>query len=126
MKKSFYVIAAILICLAACQSADDKSAEAITGIYIQHIDGEFAKGTDSLIVQVLDKEAGTYSIDNNYGFVKYHEGKEIGPGYTTKKYTGVYDKEHKRLLDNFKGMTFTFVPEKNILLMGSAEYRKVK
>lgn len=122
----YHAIIMVVVFLVGCQSANDRIADTITGIYIQDIDGEYAKGTDSLIVQVLDKEAGTYSIENNYGFIRYREGKEIGPDYTTKKYTGVYDREHKQLVDNFKGIIFTFAPEKGILMMGSAEYKKIK
>ncbi len=47
-------------------------------------------------------------------------GRKKGRDYTTKKYTAVYDKEHKQLVDNFKGVVFTFVPDKGLLLMGSA------
>jgi hypothetical protein len=112
--------------LAACGGDQAGSADAVTGIYVREINNEYAKGNDSLIVSVLDKNAGTYSIQNNYGFMRYLDGKEKGRDYKTQKFTAVYDKEHKQLVDNFKGMVFTVVPEKGLLLQGSEEFRKVK
>lgn len=127
MKKSINTYLLGLLFLVACGGLDRKdSDDTISGIYVREINNEFAKGNDSLIVSVLDKDAGTFSIVNNYGFMRYLDGEEKGPGYKTEKYTGVYDKEHKQLHDNFKGMVFTFVPDENVLLMGNEEYRKVK
>lgn len=112
--------------LVACGADQSGSEDAITGIYVREINNEVAKGTDSLIVSVLDRKAGTYSIENNYGFMRYLDGREKGRDHKTKKFTAVYDKEHKQLVDNFKGMVFTLVPEKGLLLQGSEEFRKVK
>ncbi len=115
-----------LFFLIGCGAARDKSEDAVSGTYVREINNEFAKGNDSLIVSVLDKEAGTFSIIKNYGFIRYLDGQEKGRDHKTENYTGVYDRERKQLHDDFKGKVFTFVPDKNILLMGSSEYRKVK
>lgn len=126
MKKIYYAIVVSLSFLVACNSEGEKAGASITGVYVQKISNEFAKGDDSLIVNVLDKNAGTYSVQKNYGFMRYLDGEEKGRDYTTQKYTTVYDKEHKQLIDDFKGVIFTFMPDKNVLLMGSAEYKKLK
>ena len=126
MKRIFFASLMITLAFAACNTGGSKTGDAITGIYVRHIDNEYAKGDDSLLVAVLDESAGTYTINKHYGFVRYYEGKEKGRDYDEKKFAGVYDKEHKQITDNSKGMVFTFAPDKGILLMGSSEFKKIK
>jgi len=126
MKRIFFACLFLAMGLYSCNAGGDKPGNEIAGIYVRHIDNEYAKGDDSLLVAVLDESAGTYTINKHYGFVRYYEGKEKGRDYDEKKFAGVYDKEHKQITDNSKGMVFTFAPDKGILLMGSSEFKKIK
>lgn len=126
MKRIFYAFIVAMVSLAGCNSESEKSEESVTGIYVQEINNEFARGSDSLIITVLDKSAGTYSIVNNYGFMRYLDGQEKGRDHTTQKFTAVYVSDKKQLVDNFKATVFTLVPEKGLLLKGGTTYRKVK
>lgn len=126
MKRIFFASLLIVVVLAACNAGGGKMGDDITGIYVRHIYNEYARGNDSLLVTVLDESAGTYTIDKHYGFMRYYEGKAKGRDYDQKKFTGIYDKEHKQITDNSKGVVFTFAPDKGILLMGSSEFNKIK
>ena len=126
MKKLLGISLALSIMLYACNNAGgDDTASSIPGTYVLEIDSEYAKGMDSLIVTLLDKEAGTFIIDKQYGFMRYREGKEAGRDHKSDKFTVAYNKEHRQLDDSQQGQTFTYVPDKKVLLWGNTEYKKI-
>ncbi len=79
MRKIYCVLLIAVVSLPGCHSGNQKTANSITGIYTKKINNEFAKGVDSLIVTVLDKDAGTYSVAKNYGFMRYLDGQKKRP-----------------------------------------------
>ncbi len=126
MKQFLNLCLALSILLYACNGAGDNTPDnSIEGTYVLEIDSEYAKGIDTLIVTVLDKEAGTFTIDKKYGFMRYRDGQEAGRDHKTDKFTAAYNKEHKQLHDSQKGQTFTYVPDKKVLLWGNTEYKKI-
>lgn len=124
MKCLIKLIVLFPIVFAGCKSWNGNSETVITGTYVRQINDEFAKGSDSLIVTSIDQQGATYSVINEYGFTRYLDGQEKGKGHTTKKFVTQYDRDKQQLVDQFKGVVFTLIPEKGIILMGSAEYYK--
>lgn len=118
----------VLLCLFwfACKSgAGNNIQNTIPGIYVRVINHEFANGYDTLIVKQLHEPMTTFSIVKKAGFVQFVDGKTIGRKTTAEKFTAVYDETTGTLNDNHKMKSFTPIPEKGVLLIGSMEYKKV-
>lgn len=122
MKYSFITYLALMSCTS---SFIDKVQDFIPGIYVRAINHEFAKGYDTLVVELMDQHTGTYSIVKKAGFEQFIDGKAVGRKTTIEKYTTVYDEPTGTLNDNHKMKTFTPAPDKGLLLSGSVVYRKV-
>lgn len=123
MKYSFMVYLVLMSCTS---SSTDKLQEYIPGVYVRAINHEFAKGYDTLVVELMNQHTGTYSIVKKAGFVQFVDGKIVGHKTTIEKYTVVYDEPTGTLNDNHKMKTFTPAPDKGLLLSGSVGYKKVE
>jgi hypothetical protein len=81
---------------------------------------------DTLTISLLDKETGAFSIVKSSGFNTKIDGKELPREYKTEKFITTLQDEAKQLYDKNKDETFTLLPEKNSILMGTTEYKKIK
>lgn len=123
MKYSFLIY---LICFACKMGSNTKSQRSLPGVYVRLINHEFATGNDTLVVTLLDRHTGTFSILKKAGFIQFVDGKAVNRKSTTEKFTAVFDEATGTLNDNHKMKTFTPVPDKGLLLSGSLSYKKLK
>ena len=117
----------ILLSLAfvSCRYASgNKDLEEIPGIYVRSINHEFATGSDTLIVELLDLQTGTFTIIKRSGFVQYLNGKTVERKHNSEKFTVLYDEPTGTLNDNHKMKNFTPIPDKGLLLSGGITYKK--
>ncbi len=61
----------------------DKVKAFIPGVYVRTSADEFTKGMDTLVIEVLDRSAGSYSINKKMSFYQTIDGKELSPQYKT-------------------------------------------
>lgn len=116
----------LIIVFASCKIFSKNSdLDTIPGMYVRAINHEFATGSDTLVVALLDMQTGTFTIVKKSGFVQYLNGKPLGRQYKSEKYTVVYDELTGTLNDNHKMKTFTALPQKDLLLSGSTAYKRV-
>lgn len=114
----------IVILSIALSSCKDK-ADHISGTYIRTIDHEYALGNDTLFIKAIN--ATTYQIEKRSSFQKIAKIKGKVPTLETQKRTwlATYDKDHKLLREPNQGKVIVFSEDKNLLLMGKMEYKKV-
>ncbi len=92
-----HFITALAIAALANSCSDlraDKVKDFIPGVYVKSIDDEFTKGMDTLVIDVLDKSAGSYSINKKMSYQQVIDGRELSPQYKTESWTAVYDDEY--------------------------------
>lgn len=125
--KKYLIICGLLILLLACQSNNrDEIREFIPGIYARFSDHEMRKEYDTIKINVISDAGNNYSLIRSSSFQRKLDGKEFPWEYTKEEWTGVYDENKKVLNETRKGKVISFVPEKNILLVGTTEYKKLK
>ncbi|TXI87460.1 MAG: hypothetical protein E6Q36_07455 [Chryseobacterium sp.] len=113
--------------LSSCSSPDsEKLQDFAPGIYIREINHEHAIGMDTLTVKPLDNVPNAFSIIKSSGLNPKLDGKELSREYRTEEFVTELRPELKQLYAKGQDETFTLVPEKNVLMMGSTEYKKIK
>lgn len=116
-----------LMVFCGCTSRTRQSAtEFLPGVYVRAINHEFARGSDTLVVTLLDAGTATYSIVKKAGFEQFLNGKVIERKNTRDKFIVMYDDATGTFNDNHKMRSFRALPKQRILLSGSQEYHKVK
>ena len=112
----------------ACKNLQgDTVKDFIPGTYVRALKDEFTTGKDSLIIRLLNLDGGSYLITQRSGYRQKIDGKVLPWVNKTEKFTAVYDKEHRQLLEQQRGKIFSFLPEKGMLLTGGGtEYKKIK
>jgi hypothetical protein len=124
------IISSIIFCLSfiACDtfSGKDQVKDFIPGVYSIHLEGEYSKGEDTLIINRSSDEGNTYLITRNSYYQRILEGKLQPWEHKTEHWTALYNEKDKVLLEQRKGKVISFSPERNVLLLGSSEYKKIK
>lgn len=115
--------------LTACNrgstTSDDIKAF-IPGVYVAPIRTEYSKGEDTLLIGVFDDRVNTYVIFKHSGYQRIKEGIIQPKQYAREKWMAVYDESSNVLQELKSGRLFIFSPQKHSLLLGTAEYKKVK
>jgi hypothetical protein len=104
---------------------DDEIKSFIPGMYVTSINGEFGKGTDTLILASFNEESNSCQITRKTSLHRILNDKILPVESKEEMYTGIYDEENKVLNDSRKGKVFTFDPAKGTLSMGGTKYRKL-
>lgn len=125
--KHFITALVIAVFVSSCSNLQaDKVQDFIPGVYVKTIDDEFTKGMDTLMIDVLDKSAGSYSISKKMSYQQVIDERPLSPQYKLENWTAVYDKDTHQLMEQRKGKVLSFLPEKGKLSLGGSEYKKIK
>jgi len=124
MKTYFNSLICAVFILFSCNGSNDKVADFIPGTYVLHSRGEYSKAQDTLTIVRLN--ATTFRIKRNVSFQRKINGKELPTQYKQDIWTGIYDSEDQSVHETRSGKLLTFMPESNSLLLGTAEYLKIK
>lgn len=121
----YFIVAVWMIW--GCSETGNSSMEAfIPGTYVREINHEFARGMDTIIISVLDKQSGSFTIIKKTGYERYLDRESRGVEHKTEKLIVLYDQDKRQLRDNQKMVVFTPVPGKKLILYGSLEYKKLQ
>ena len=123
-----FITALMIAALAAgCSNLrTDKVKAFIPGVYVRTVADEFTKGMDTLVIEVLDRSVGSYSIHKKMSFYQVIDGKELSPQYKTEQWTAIYDNDTHQLMEQRKGKVLSFMQDQDLVSMGVSEYKKVK
>ena len=124
MKQLFSIISVVLFI--SCGTHRSETVQNfIPGLYIKEIKQEFAIGMDTIFINLLDKQASSYKIIRKSNYQQMIDGKVLSPKQEVHNWIAYYDLNKNQLIEPNNERVFTFLPEKNMLLMGSSQFKKV-
>ena len=126
MNKSFSIVISFLSLLACSSSKTDEVESFIPGTYVRFSDHEMRKEYDTLSIEVLSEAGNNYKLLRSSTFQRKMDGRSFPWEHTEEEWTAIYDPQRKVLNETTKGKLISFIPEKNILLVGTTEYKKIK
>ncbi|TDH18152.1 hypothetical protein EXU57_24180 [Segetibacter sp. 3557_3] len=121
-----YISPLIALALTCCNTAEQSFEELIPGIYVRPVASEYSIGTDTLEILAASEDRRNYYIHRRCSYRRVVRGKLSPTKRKTEKWVAIYRPEQKTLNEITKGKVLSFVPEKNLLLVGKAEYKKIK
>ena len=125
MKKYLFMLSPLVFLLACDSTKSDEIRAFVPGTYARFSDHEMRTQYDTLKITVISETGNNYSLVKSSSFQRKLDGKEFPWEYTKEEWTAVYDKNKRILNETRKGKVISFVPEKNILLVGTTEYKKL-
>lgn len=122
MKKLWIVSMVVAM---GCGGAIDAVKNFIPGTYIRFAAGDYSKAWDTLYINHYEPSQCTYVIEQRTGYQRIVDGKVQPREHRRRKYIAVIDEQTYQLQDPKTGKYFTFSPERESMLAGSAEYKKI-
>ncbi|NVM62159.1 hypothetical protein FHW88_000435 [Mucilaginibacter sp. SG538B] len=123
MKVNLKIMLFCIVFIVACQSKSAKVQAFIDGVYINHAQSEYAMADDTL---TFTHTAGRhYLITRNTGYRAIRDGKLLRKKLKHEQVEGDYDPQTNRLNETTTGRVFRFDPDKGVLLLKQAVYRKL-
>ncbi len=126
MKKKIQTIIYFLlscIVLSSCSSGADNN-NFIPGMYVREVHNEFSIGRDTLVIN--PSNTTMYSIIHTGSYQRIKDGKLLSAKSIHENWTATYDNDKKILQETKRGRVLSFDVPKNILLLGSSHYKKIK
>jgi hypothetical protein len=111
--------------LSACNISRDEIRDFIPGTYVLDYEQEYSKGHDTLVFKSVSSQGNSYQITRKTSYSRIVNGKLKGREQKKEQMTGIYDEKDKIIYEVKHGKTFAFSPERNIVLSGTEEYKKV-
>ena len=125
--KKYLVVGSSLLLLFACNSSKtDEFRSFIPGVYARYSDHEMRKEYDTLKIEMISDAGNNYRLIRSSSFQKKLDGQTLPWEYSREEWTAIYDEDKRVLNETRKGKVISFVPERNILMVGSTEYKKLK
>ena len=125
MKTLLFIAGMILTGCNGLLKNDDAIQSFIPGTYSSHAEGEYSIADDTLVIIKVSNNGNAYTIIRNISYQRIIEKKIQPVEYKTEKWITIYDEKDKVLYEQKEGKIISFVPEKNILFLGSSGYKKV-
>ncbi|MEO5997765.1 MAG: hypothetical protein ABIN89_13580 [Chitinophagaceae bacterium] len=120
---SIFMIAIIFI---SCGTRHAETVENfIPGLYVKQIKQEFAIGMDTIFINLFDKQTSSYKIIRKSSYQQMIDGKMLSPKQEVHNWIAYLDLSKNQLIEPNSERVFTFLPDKNMLLMGSSQFNKV-
>jgi hypothetical protein len=132
MKTTIYSIIWLALLFIGCANQADEVLDFIPGTYAHAFTDSLNETTNTVGIDTLEIKKATggesdrYEIQRRMKFRRTVDGQVKPDEYKTENWKGIYDKDKKVIQEISKGKVISFVPEKNILLVNSVEYKKLK
>ena len=124
--KKILILSAFLLVLFSCDSTQhDTVREIIPGTYAQFFEHEMRTEYDTLVIKPISETGNNYSLIRSSSFQRKLDGKLFPWEHSKEEWVAIYDEQRKVLNETRKGKLISFVPEKNMLLVGTTEYQKL-
>ena len=118
----FTMLCAIAV-IAACQNKSAKVKSFIDGIYVNHAQSDYGEADDTLTFTHTNDSH--YMIIRNTGYQAIRNGKTLPKKHKLEKAEGDYDSKTNLLNETTTGRVFRFDPNKGVLMLKQAVYRKI-
>jgi hypothetical protein len=117
--------ALIIFCFSQCSGfKNDPVKSTIQGIYVSCYGNEFSKGKDTLLITALSSEGNNYRIYRSVTYQRIKNGVLLGKERRQEQWSCIYKESDKVLYEVTKGKIISFIPERDLLLVGNTEYLK--
>jgi hypothetical protein len=132
MKTTIYPIVWLALLFIGCANQADEVRDFIPGTYAHAFTDSLNETTNTIGIDTLEIIKATgggsdlYEIERRMKFKRTVDGQIKPDEYKTENWKGIYDKEKKVIQETSKGKIISFIPEKNVLLVNSTEYKKLK
>jgi hypothetical protein len=128
MKCSIVTSLFAIIGLCACNITGEKNSiqSFIPGTYVLDTDDEYSKVQDTMAISKLAKEGNSYVILRSTSFRRNGNKKSLSWERRRIKWIGIYDEQQKIMRETTTGKVFTFIPEKDLMLVGATEFKKIE
>ena len=112
----------LLMPLATCFTKQ----EIIEGTFVRTINHEYAIGDDTLFIRALNRSV--YQVEKRARFQRTIKGRgRVSPVESQNRaWTGFYDEAKNIILEDKLGKILVFSQDKDLVLMGSLEYKRAK
>ena len=112
----------LLMPFATCLPKKDS----VEGIFVRTINHEYAIGDDTLFIRALNKSV--YQVEKRAHFQRTIKGRgKMSPiEIQNRTWTGSYDEAHNIIREDKQGRVLVFSQDKELVLMGSLEYKRAK
>jgi hypothetical protein len=127
MKTKEVTILIVCVVLAACSMTAGKDVikSFIPGTYVMAASDEISKVKDTLRISKLAEEGNSYIIIRNTSYRRIINKKILPTQHKSLKWIGLYDDQQKVMRETSTGKVFTFIPEKEVVLVGTAVFKKL-
>lgn len=125
MKKYLFILLAGCLGIAACDIATNKVKDFIPGSYVSSAQSEFSIANDTLVISADPEAVNIYTITRKTGYRLLVNGKPTALHHKVKRYTATYNKDSGLLTVLQTGKVIRFVPDKQMLINGNSQYRKL-
>lgn len=131
MKNVTLLLFAISIVLIACNDAQNENATEnvksfIAGSYIRDFEGQYSKGSDTLVIQQPNPANNYYLIQHKMSYQQIKDKQLLPIEYKTEKWIAIFNEQTNVLVEQRKGKMISFLPNDNALLLGSSKFEKIK
>ncbi len=126
MKQIFMALMSIFF-FSKCNDVQKDLVRAfIEGSYASSYSTAYSKGKDTLQITELSKTGNNYSITRSVSYQRIRNGKTLPKESKQEQWLCIYDADDKVLYETRTGKVISFIPEKDILLVGNKQYQKIK
>lgn len=125
MKNYRIILGIAVLGLAACHSESGHIKDFIPGTYVSQGRSEYSMANDTLVITKANNADNIYLITRKTGYRRITDGKLQALQHQVKHLTGTWDTQKQVLQVLQTGSPLIFQPDKNSLLNGSSEYRKL-
>lgn len=117
----------LISCVSCCLlygCGPDTTTDFIPGTYVRTVINEFSIGRDTLVIGAVTE--ATYTLIHKGSYRRIKDGRLMPAERISESWTATYDAGKKILMEAKRGKVISFDPAKNILLVGSSPYKKIK
>ena len=124
MKKNKSILFSYFLCIIFYSCSQDNNPNFIPGTYVREVKNEFSVGRDTLVIGAVNPN--TYTVIHKGTYRQIRDGKLLPVKSISENWPVSYDENKKVLMESKRGKIISFDPSKNILLVGSSPYKKIK
>lgn len=121
-----FMLFGLSIGLFSCTSKTEKIKDFIPGTFVRFSENEMGRRHDTLEIEPLSEAGNNYHIIRRSSVQRQLDGKVFPWEQKKDRWIAIYDQGKFVLTESRKGKLISFAPERDVLLMGTAEYKKVK
>lgn len=126
MKQTMCMLVTLLVLVACNSTKNDEVRSFMPGTYARFSDHEMRTEYDTIRIEPVSETGNNYRLIRSSYFQRKLDGKTFPWEYEKEEWAAIYDESKKVLNETKKGKVISFVPEQNVLLVGTTEYKKLK